>query len=168
MKKENISKQNKFTKGFTLLELLVVVLIIGILAAIALPQYKLAVEKSRISQVLAATKSITQAQELFYMVNGKYTDNINDLDIDVSVPDGWDMALYSNSNYHKVESVRYIGNYYIVIVSYYLNCGKASNCFHPGQIYCWANKNDEFGQKLCKSSARTQGSDLGLGSRWIF
>ena len=67
--------------GFTLIELLVVVLIIGILAAIALPQYEKAVEKTRISTMIPLLKSIAQANEIYYIENGSYTPNIENLSI---------------------------------------------------------------------------------------
>ena len=56
-------------QAFTLIELLVVVLIIGILSAIALPQYTTAVEKSRVAEALTNHRMLQRYVEI-YMLEG--------------------------------------------------------------------------------------------------
>ncbi len=83
--KEKITQSSKTeNKGFTLIELLVVVLIIGILAAIALPQYRKTVLKSKFATVKQNAKALWEANQRYYMVNNKYTTHIDDLDIQVT------------------------------------------------------------------------------------
>ena len=58
----NINTKNQ--KGFTLIELMIVVAIIGILAAIALPAYQNYTQKAKFSEVLNATAAAKTAVEI--------------------------------------------------------------------------------------------------------
>ena len=69
-------------KGFTLLEVLIVVIIIGILAAIALPQYMTSIEKARSGEAANNIGSLRTAIDRYWYQNGSITTNIDNLDID--------------------------------------------------------------------------------------
>ncbi|WP_296217645.1 type IV pilin protein [Pseudomonas sp. UBA2684] len=68
-------------KGFTLIELMVVVAIVGILAAIAYPSYTEYVNRGKRAEVQAALMEAAQALERYYSVNGSYLDGASIADV---------------------------------------------------------------------------------------
>ena len=86
--------------GFTLLELLMVVVIIAILASIALPQYIRAAEKARATEALTALGAIRQAEFRYKALhtNSAYTNVANQLDVEMANSNNPGAGLVSFGN----------------------------------------------------------------------
>jgi type IV pilus assembly protein PilA len=62
----------RIQKGFTLIELMIVVAIIGILAAVAIPQYQDYTVKAKLSKVQGTLDPVKTALALFFQENGAF------------------------------------------------------------------------------------------------
>ena len=69
----------KTMRGVTLMELMIVVVILGILTAIAYPSYRQYAAKAKRTEAKVALMQIAAMQERFYLQNHTYTEDMTDL-----------------------------------------------------------------------------------------
>ena len=81
------SSVNGTRKGFTLVELAVVIVIIGVLAAFGVPRFLKSVERTKASEAFAYLAAVRSAQERYIAKEGKYADTVADLDIIQAAPE---------------------------------------------------------------------------------
>ena len=138
----------KNKQAFTLIELLVVVLIIGILAAVALPQYEQAVLKSRAMQVVPYLKAVKNAEEVYYLANGEYTNDMDNLAVNGTAPKGWTIRLM-HGNIAKVEAL-----YQGTAAEWTFVSSFEHRTDYPawaGIMYCFARAGNPKYDQACKS-----------------
>jgi len=65
-------RHSRLQEGFTLVELLIVVVILGVLAAIAIPQFSASTDDSKVAALDSTLNNLRTAIELYYQQHGTY------------------------------------------------------------------------------------------------
>lgn len=100
MKSERELSNPKQSRGFTLIELMIAVAVVGILAAIAYPSYLEQVRQSRRADATAVLVEAAQFMERFYTLNNRYDET---RDGDVELPANLQRAPKEGANiYYEV------------------------------------------------------------------
>ena len=147
-------------KGFTLVELLVVILIIGILTAIALPQYRFAIEKARVQRMLPLLRVLHNAQRAYFMINLSYAASFDELSIEP--PAGAEVnrekTVYKYTHIKVVLEPKDIKAFPdLNTPTYFLKW------YNEGLLDCWAQASNTLANKICQhaSGHRTPTSTSG-------
>lgn len=113
--------------GYSLIELLTVIVIIGILATIAIPTYHSYRDKARMSTIYAALRHVRFSQELYFTDYGEYfgfenvlpgpgSYELSDSDVEIYIPNKQIWAISSSKNTAEDDSTEIVSHEYTVVI----------------------------------------------------
>ena len=146
-----IKNKSKKNKGFTLVEILVVVIIIGVLSSIVFAQYQKSILKSRFSTLMPIAKALNDGQEMYLLSHGKYADKLENLD--VSYTDGASgstaningniITIGANNRHTYVKATKENFDNNLILF-------QSGSKYFPGEIHCEAKTGSILANWLCK------------------
>jgi type IV pilus assembly protein PilA len=136
--------QYKKDQGFTLIELMIVIIFVGTLAALSLPVLFAQVGRARESETKSNLSTVGQAQQAYFFENGTFADNYNLLDISFQA----NYYTYPSPNLLSFDAVIHRANPIDGV-------NKATRTFSLGVYY----NNSVYNVILCRSSSTLTTTD---------
>jgi len=85
-------------RGFTLIEITIVILVIGILGMFAIGYYRGMVDKARMTQAKVVLRHLCRTETIYYGDHSKYTDDLLQLDFDPKKYDYYEVKVLLDNN----------------------------------------------------------------------
>lgn len=122
LKSNTMMKLRRQIAGITLMELMIVVVIIGILAAIAYPNYRQYMARAKRNEAKAELLKIATLQERFYLQNNTYTTDMTNLGFALS------SSNLSDSESYVINVTAANANDFTAVATYQHSDDEASKC----------------------------------------
>lgn len=143
----------KNTKGFTLIEMLVVVLIVGILSMFALPGFFINVELAKAREAIDYARMWQAARSIYYSQHGSFPSDDTQLSIATFQSDHFTKTNYNLSQTTGYTNFTRNGDDHLYIIQ---------AMAQTNEIYCcYKSTNDEVGEqglKICNTLAHNAAS----------
>ncbi len=111
MEQKKRGRQRFFLKkAFTLLEMIVVVIVIGVLASLAIPNYQYSMEKIKAAEGMQILVALLNSQTRYFLENGVFADAPGILDVTIPTPSNFNNVDGTDINTaNPIARVRRIG-----------------------------------------------------------
>lgn len=109
-------------RGFTLIELMIVVAVVALLAAVAFPSFMDSIRKGRRSEAFAALANVQQAQERWRSNNATYNS-----DLSGAAPTGLGIAATTSSGYYSLSLADVTATGYVAVATAVAGSTQASD-----------------------------------------